>query len=104
MKYKKKIQIQGFIKFLIPGGGEFIKSVGKNFKNIMCKERQRGRNIIFPIILRLLGRISSWEEGKGKKILGKKIKIVTKWGGEEYQVTFYNPDQKRSNNEKLCYI
>ena len=35
---------------------------------------KRGSNIIFPIILRLLGRISSWEGGKRTEILGKKIK------------------------------
>ena len=32
-------------------------------------------NIIFPLILRLLGRISIGEEGKETEILGKKIKI-----------------------------
>ena len=45
-------------------------------------KRKKGSNIIFPIILRLLGRISSEEEGKGTKILGKKIKILTNGGGE----------------------
>ena len=42
-------------------------------------KRERGRNIIFSIILKLLGRISSREEGKGIEILGKKIKIFKKW-------------------------
>ena len=31
-----------------------------------------GSNILFPIILGLLGRISKWEEGTGKEILRKK--------------------------------
>ena len=41
-------------------------------KNISWK---KGSNIIFPLILRLLGRISSGEEGKRMEIAGKKIKI-----------------------------
>ena len=40
---------------------------------ITWKKRKRGSNIIFPIILRLLGRIS---RGKGTEILSKKIKIL----------------------------
>ena len=44
-------------------------------KNITWEKRERGSNIIFPIILRLLGRISSGEEVKWTEILGKKIKI-----------------------------
>ena len=43
------------------------------------EKKKRGSNIILPLILRLLGRIST-EEGKGTKILGKKIKISKKWG------------------------
>ena len=43
-------------------------------KNITCN-RERGSNNILPVILRLLGRISSGEEGKATEILGKKIKI-----------------------------
>ena len=47
----------------------------------LTKEKmKRGSNIIFLIKLRLLGRISSWEEGKKTEILGKKIKIKKKWG------------------------
>ena len=43
-------------------------------KNI-AKKRERGSNI-FPIILWMLGRISSGEKGdKGTQNLGKKIKI-----------------------------
>ena len=39
------------------------------------EKREMGSNIIFPIILGLLGRISSGEEGKLTEILGNKIKI-----------------------------
>ena len=42
-----------------------------------------GRKIIFPILLRLLGRILSGEEDGN---LGKKIKIKKNAGGEEYKV------------------
>ena len=37
--------------------------------------RERGSNIIFPIISRLLVRIPREEEGMRMEILGKKIKI-----------------------------
>ena len=40
------------------------------------EKREKGSNIIFPIILRLLGRISSGLRGKGTDILGKKIKVL----------------------------
>ena len=43
-------------------------------KDITWKKRERGSNIIFPIISRLLGSISNEKEGKGTDILGKKIK------------------------------
>ena len=56
------------------GGGEFIKSVWEEFKvakrgreyhgcgeEYNVEKRERGSNIIFPIILRLLERISSGE-------------------------------------------
>ena len=49
-------------------------AVRKNI--ILRKKRVRGNNIIFPLILRLLGRISSWEMGKGTKFLGKNINII----------------------------
>jgi hypothetical protein len=45
------------------------------------EKRERVRNIFSPIILRLLGRILSREEGKGTEIVGKKIcfeKVVGK--------------------------
>ena len=37
-------------------------SVNKEYNKV---KRERGSNIVFPIILRLLGRISSGEKGKG---------------------------------------
>ena len=63
----------GYIKFLIPppwwgiltGEGNIL-AVGKNIK------WERGSNIIFPVILSLLGRKSSGESGKGPEIFGKK--------------------------------
>ena len=60
---------------------KFIKFVGE--KNIIEK-REKGSNIIFPIILRLLGRMSSGEKGKGTEIYWKKIEILYKWGGYGY--------------------
>ena len=43
-------------------------------------------------ILRLLGRISFGEEGKGTEILEKNIKKIKKdGGGEEYQVVWNTP-------------
>ena len=45
------------------------------WKNITWKKRVRGSNIICFIILRLHGRLSSGEEGKGTEILVKKIKF-----------------------------
>ena len=50
------------------------------------EKRVRGSNIIFSIILRLQGRLSSGEEGKGTEILGKKINFLKNDGGEEYQI------------------
>ena len=44
-------------------------------KNITCKKKDRGSNIIFPIIFRLFGRVSSGNKGKGTEILRKKAKI-----------------------------
>ena len=44
-------------------------------KNITWKKRRRGSNIIFPIILRLLGVILSGEKGTGTEISENKIKI-----------------------------
>ena len=44
-------------------------------KNITWVKRERGSNIIIPIMLRLWRRISNEEKGKESEILGKKIKI-----------------------------
>ena len=73
----------------------YIQSVGKEYQVVKrgreyysCGEkynvekRGRGSNIIFPFIIRLLGRISSGEEGKGTEILGIK-KLNLKTGGME---------------------
>ena len=58
-------------------------------KNIKWEKREKGSNIIFAIILMLLGRISSGEERKGTEILGKKNQDLKKNGdGEEYQAVW----------------
>ena len=46
------------------------------------------------MIFRLLGRISSSEEGKGDKKFGEGNQDLKIWGGEEYQVvgTYYIPE------------
>ena len=49
------------------GGGEEYK--------VRKKKIKRGSSLIFLIILRMLGRKSICEEGKGTKILGKNIKM-----------------------------
>ena len=88
-----------------PPGGKFIKCVGEEYQVVKGEEnfmavgtnitgvgKGKGSNIIFPIILRLLGRISIGKEGKGTETLVKKIKIYFKGGGEEYQVgNFIHP-------------
>ena len=63
-----------------------IKSVGEEHKVVKSRreyqaveknkreKRERGSNIIFPITLRLLGRISSEERGKRRIIWGRKKK------------------------------
>ena len=50
------------------------------------ERRVRGNNIICSIILRLQGRLSTGEEGKGTEILGTKIKFLKNEGGEENQI------------------
>ena len=73
--------IQGCIKFLTPppGRGTFIKYLGEEYQvakgggegilrllgQYYVKKREKGVNIILPMILRLLGRISSGKEGMG---------------------------------------
>ena len=65
--------------------GREYRSCGEAYK---VEKRESGSNIIFPIILRLLGRISSGEEGMGTDMLGKKIKILKNGCWEEYQVAW----------------
>ena len=75
--------------------GNFTKAVGEEnhvwkrrrsyqgcVEEYNVEKREMGSNILFPVTLRLLGRISSREEGKGiiiqKKIkngVGKNIKL-----------------------------
>ena len=53
--------------------------------NITWKKRES--NIIFPLISRLLGRISSGEEEKGKgTVIFEENQDFKNRGGEEYQV------------------
>ena len=52
-------------------------------KNKTWKKGKRGSNIIFPIILKLLGRILS---GKGDNKFREENQDFKKWDGEEYQV------------------
>ena len=62
------------------------KNKGKNGK------MERGSIIIFPMILRLFGRIASGEKRKVTEISGKKIKIIKNVGGEDYQVVGNYPE------------
>ena len=69
---------------------------GKEYKG--CGEKynvEKESNIIFHIILMLLGRISCGEKGKTAEISGKKIKIKKGW--EEYKFvgnfTQYTPER-----------
>ena len=58
---------------------------------IQRENGEGGSNIIFPITLRLLGRTSIREDGKGPgdERFWEKIKIFKKiGGGEEYQVVW----------------
>ena len=79
---------QWFKKFLIPpGGGGVNEYAGEEYQVVKRGREYQGcgeeynveiriSKIIFPIILRLLGRISSGEEGNGTEMfmLWKKIK------------------------------
>ena len=73
----------------VSGGGGFIKYIGEEYQvakrrrkchgcgeEYNLEKREKGRNIILPIVFKLLGRISSGEEGKRTEMLGKKIKIL----------------------------
>ena len=44
-------------------------------KNITWKKGKVGSNMIFPIILELLVRISRGEKGRGQKFRGRKSKF-----------------------------
>ena len=53
------------------------------------EKRERGSKIVFLILLRLLGRISSGKRpGKRMEILGKKIKILKTGDEERYEVAY----------------
>ena len=61
------------------------------------EKRERRSNIIFPLILRLLGRLSSVERGgRGRTFLGRLSRFKINGGGEEYQVVgnFIHPGTK----------
>ena len=60
-----------FIHQVVKKGREYI-GCGEEYN---LEKRERGTNIIFPIILRLLGRISSVEKRKGTEFSGMKIEI-----------------------------
>ena len=55
-------------------------------KNITWKKGERESNIILPIILRLLGRLSSGTKRKGDENFGEENQGLKNGGGEEYQV------------------
>ena len=92
--FKKKKKI--YIFFFSRGGGrEFIRFVvykvvkrGRQYhgcgEEYNVEKRERGSNIIFPMILRLLGRISRREAGKGPgwTFFGEKSRFKKKsgWG------------------------
>ena len=78
----RNLQATFLIRGCIKWGREY-HGCGEEYN---VEKRERGSIIIFPIRLRLLGRISSGEERKGTKIWGKKIKILKNVDGEEYQV------------------
>ena len=77
----KFLSSQGCIKLI-------IKYVGKEYQvlkrgreyhgfgeNITWKKRDRGSNVIFSSILRLLGRRSSGKRGSGRKFWGRKSRF-----------------------------
>ena len=67
------------------GEGKFIKSVGEEYQvgkviswmwgRIISKKKERGSKIIFPIIFRLLGRISSGKSRRGHTFLRRKSRF-----------------------------
>ena len=52
--------------------------------------------MICSVILRLQGRLSSGEEGKGTEICGKKIKYFKNEDGEEYQIAGKKKKRKKT--------
>ena len=75
-------QDRKFFKFV---GEEYqVVKRGREYHNV--EKRKSGSNIIFPIILRLLGRISSKGKLNGKEIWGKIIKLKNIGDGEKYKV------------------
>ena len=82
---------QGCIKFLIPPGPwRAVYQIccgrtssceeGGEYNGCVKKiHEKRESNIIFPIILRLLVRISNGKEGKGTEIFQKKMQNLKKW-------------------------
>ena len=54
-------------------------------KKIMSKKEKRRSNIIFPIILRVLGRISSGKRGRDRNF-GEDQDLKNEGGFKEYQV------------------
>ena len=73
--------------------GKFIKFLGEDYQVVNrgrkyhgfggehnVENMERGSNIIFTIILRLLGRISSGEKGKRRKFLRRKSIFSKKMG------------------------
>ena len=83
----------------------YLKSVGEEYQVVKrgreyhgcgeqynLKKRERGSNMIFSMILRLFGRVSSWGEGKGSVNMGKKIKILKMWVGKNINIrNFVHP-------------
>ena len=48
-------------------------------KNVRWKKRESGSNNIFPLLFKLLGRISSWEKVKRTEIIEKKTRFKKNW-------------------------
>ena len=67
---------------------QFVKNGREHYgcgEEYNVEKMERGSNFIFPLIFRLLGRISSGEEVKATEIMGEKIKIKKNGDWEEYQ-------------------
>ena len=60
------------------------------------EKRERRTNIIFPIILRLLVKILSWDKWKVFEISGKKIRFKKMEVGKNIKLkeTLYSPEFK----------